>query len=239
MWAGVAASCHSGSKLFSAYSVSCTFLLPILPTLPKRKKKNVETNSCEIAKKSAGKIINRASSLSSQKADLRHETTAWRLVQWAYADEHIRAANVDDGQYAVIRQESTLLGRLIDGVIGSGRGTINGKLNAHVDAFVVDGIVWQALRGRRGDIHHYNRLAQSFERRLPIYQEIVIEPLRFVQKRDERGRPEMLYPLRGRHEPIACILTVEGHSPEDAARMRADHWICWASFCDALQLLCK
>jgi hypothetical protein len=201
----------------TAYCISCSFFLPILPTLPKRKKYKMETTVYENAKNRTGKISSRQSSLSSQKADLRHETSAFALLVWTYADEHVRAAS-DGGDYGHEAKTSTLLGRLIDGVVGSGRGTINGLLEAHEDAMAVDALVW-AWFDQNGSHRAY--LASYLERRVAPPHPDTLERQRRVPRLRANGKPHVIYDHN--RNPVGVLEDVVGYDEKQIAYASYHH----------------
>jgi hypothetical protein len=148
------------------------------------------------------------------KADFRSETTAFQLLIWTYADERVRAASEEwDGDtFGPFISRSTPLGRLVDGVMGSGRGTINGQLYAHEDALQVDALV-AAWCEHRSDEHHY--LAWHFEKRMAPPHPSTLEPERKVPRLRPNGKPHMLYD-HNRH-PIGVVHDLVGHSPKQIA----------------------
>lgn len=124
------------------------------------------------------------------KADLRAEISAFGLLVWTYADQRVRAmadgAEWSDGQ----SRSGTLLGRLIDGIEGTGRGTINGLIEIHEDALAVDALVWAWYEG---DFAHRAYLAAHLERRNTPPHPATLEPLRRVPRLRPNGKPHVIY----------------------------------------------
>ncbi len=148
------------------------------------------------------------------KADLRAEISAFGLLIWTYADERVRAASEEwaGETFGPLVSRSTPLGRLVDGVIGSGRGTINGMLYAHEDAVAVDGAVLAACGGR-SDQHQY--LALHFERRMVPPHPSTLEPERKVPRLRPNGKPHLLYD-HNRHV-IGVVHDLVGYSAKHIA----------------------
>lgn len=146
------------------------------------------------------------------KADMRRETTAFRLLVWTYADERVRAM-ADGAEYGDgLSYGSTVLGRLIDGVEGSGRGTINGLIEIHEDALMVDSLVW-AWYDHRPDYRAY--LATHLERRVPPPHPSTLEPQRRVPRLKPNGKPHILYD-NNRHA-IGVLEDVVGYDAKQMA----------------------
>lgn len=124
-----------------------------------------------------------------KKADLRRETTAWSLLVWTYADERVRAAS-DGGEVGPSTKKSTVLGRLIDGDVGAGAGTINGWLEAHEDALAVDALVWAWYDQ---NVSHRAYLAAHLERRKPPPHPSTLEPQQRVPRLKPNGKPHVVY----------------------------------------------
>lgn len=145
------------------------------------------------------------------KADLRSEITAFRLLVWTYADERVRAANVG-GDLAPQAATSTVLGRLIDGDIGSARGTINGLLDPHQDAWEVNGLV---LAWFDQNSTQYTYLASYLEKRLPPPHPSTLEPLRRIPRLRANGKPYYRYDA-SRHV-IGMVEDEVGHDANQIA----------------------
>ncbi len=161
------------------------------------------------------------------KADLRAETTAFQLLVWTYADERVRAAG-EGGDYGPVAMESTLLGRLIDGVAGVGRGTINGLLEVHDDALAVDGLVWAWFDGNWS---HRAYLASYLERRVAPPHPKTLKPLRRVPRLRANGRPYLLYDLN--RNVVGVVEDVEGCDEKQLAYAGLQHRL----FCGLLGVL--
>lgn len=147
------------------------------------------------------------------KADLRRETTAWRALVWAYADEHVRAATnfprKDEQSYA---SNGLALMRL--GETGIGGGAIHGLLEAHQDAFAIDALVaawfeeWPEWR---------NGVAVYAERRrLPPRPEDLPRFAIVGPERNAKGNPREIWNANGRKDyPFLCPLEVAGWHPAE------------------------
>lgn len=172
-----------------------------------------------ICKSSAmgGKAFLRNSTFPSlPKADLRRDITAWGMLVWAYRDEKAHmATNADAAGLLGPRMAMT---RLEGGKAG---GLINARLDAHEDAVVLDAmaIEWFGWPGR-------DRLVKFAEKGVAPPCAIVVERLRLGPAYDDRGRMVLIYPERGRHEAIACL--VDYHGTEAAkAEAREREWVEW------------
>lgn len=148
------------------------------------------------------------------KADLRAEISAFGLLVWTYADERVRAASEEwaGETHGPFISRSTPLGRLVDGVVGAGRGTINGMLYAHEDAVAVDAAVLAGCGGR-SDCHHY--LAWHLERRLAPPHPSTLQPERRVPRLRPNGKPYLLYDHN--RNVIGEAYDVEGYSAKQIA----------------------
>ena len=143
--------------------------------------------------------------------DFRKETTAWKALVWAYADEHVRAATHCGGE--PVQYCSNGLRMMRVGETGIGRGSINGVLDVHEDAIQIDGLVarwfdqWPAWR---------NMVAVYAERKSPPPRLEQLRPLRVVgPARDDRGKPLFMWDTFGRRDnPIACVVRFEGCTPQ-------------------------
>ena len=150
------------------------------------------------------------------KADLRQEITAWRLLVWAYRDEAVRAAS--NGGPVDASGNGFALQRF--GETGIGGGAINGWLAAHEDALTVDAFVWEWLERSPT---RYLYVARAAEKARPICPAEALPAWRAVPRCRDNGRPELIYPLTGRHEPIGCLIDFEGVPPEARQRHHELH----------------
>ena len=166
------------------------------------------------------------------KADLRRAISPWRALCWAYADECVGVAtNVPDSHHLYCDNglmQTTYGERLA-------RGSINGALDAHEDAFAIDGFVYRACGGREG-LKPYHRIRAAAEKRRIIPAEIEVPSIQCVPKLDDRGRVELILPLRERHldKAIGCMVTYEGYPAEKAEAMRRAHAALYDLFINAM-----
>ncbi|MBS3927695.1 MAG: hypothetical protein KGZ55_03170 [Sphingomonadaceae bacterium] len=146
---------------------------------------------------------------------------------WAYRDEKAHMAT--NGSAGGLPGPHLAQSRLDGGKVG---GLINGRIDAHEDAVLLDAMAveWFGWPGR-------DRLVGFAARNVAPPATISVERLRVVPKLDDRGRMMLVYPERGRHEAIACVLDYIGEWPEKAAR-REREWRDWhvmaVAFLDAL-----
>ena len=92
-----------------------------------------------------------------RKADLRREITAFGLLDWAYRKECVKAAGEQEWT-DILGYAPSSIAKMATGDIGVGHGTINGRLDVHVDALAVDAFV----RKTAGD--HYEMLTLYCEK---------------------------------------------------------------------------
>ncbi len=164
------------------------------------------------------------------KADLRREIKPWRALVWAYADECVGVAtNVPDGHHLYVSNglTQTTYGERM------ARGSINGALDAHEDAFAIDAFVYRACGGREG-VKPYHAIRAAAEQRKIIPAEPAIPALVCRPKLNTRGRPEMLYPLNRNDQPYLCLVAYDGFPPDEADRMRRAHAAFHALFLNVL-----
>lgn len=151
------------------------------------------------------------------RADLRRDISPWAALCWAYADECVGlATNAPDGHHLYVSNGLAQTGygeRMA-------RGSINAALDAHEDAFAIDGFVWEAC-GR--DPSPYNRIKLAAERKRIIPAVLEIEPLRCLPRLNERGRPQVEYPIGGRREAYLCVVTYAGYDQATAQAMARAH----------------
>jgi hypothetical protein len=164
------------------------------------------------------------------KADLRQDITAFRLLVWTYADECVRAAS--DGEADLNGEKTTtVLGRLIDGDEGAGRGSINGLLIPHDDAVVVDGLVWAWLDQDWGKRAYY---ASYLEKRLAPPHPMSLEPERRVPRLRANGKPYVIYDHN--RNRVGVLEDIVGHSAKQIAY--ADQMYClFEGLLDVLQTI--
>ncbi len=138
------------------------------------------------------------------KADLRREITPWRALVWAYADECVGVAtNVPDGHHLYVSNglTQTTYGERM------ARGSINGALDAHEDAFAIDGWLYRACGGKDG-LRPYHAIRAAAERRIPIPERL--PAIRCLPRLNNRGEPQLLYPMGRNDRPYLCLVTYEG-----------------------------
>lgn len=150
----------------------------------------------------------------SKPVDLRREITAWRALVWAYRDENVRAATnsteaarLADTGFAQCSMDS-------DRISG---GLINGHLEAHADAHVIDDLVkaWydDGLKAGR------DALARCAETATPPVPASALPQLRFMPVLDRKGRIEVWSARRGRdYVEYLCPVAVEGYSAAEIQR---------------------
>ena len=149
----------------------------------------METKSYKVENLGGKRLKDGLASPASQKPDLRQEISAFKLLTWTYADERVRAAS-DGGELGPQVQSSTLLGRLMDGVEGTGRGTINGFMEIHDDALSVDALVWAWFDQNWS---HRAYLASYLERRVAPPHPSTLEPERRTPRLRANGKPYVIY----------------------------------------------
>lgn len=155
------------------------------------------------------------------KADLRREITPWRALCWAYADECVGVAtNVPDDHHLFISNglmQTTYGERMA-------RGSINGALDAHEDAFTIDGFLYRACGGREG-LKPYHRLREAAELRKPVPATIEVPAIQCVPRLDSKGRIDLVLPLRETHRDraIACLVSYEGFPADKAEALHRAH----------------
>ncbi len=153
------------------------------------------------------------------KADLRREITPWRALCWAYADECVGVAtNVPDDHHLYLSNglTQTSYGERL------ARGSINGALDAHEDAFTIDGFLYRAC-GLRDGLPPYHAIRAAAEKRAMIPAEIVVPAIQCVPRLNKRGEPQLEYPLNRNDKPYLCVVTYEGYPQDKANEMRRRH----------------
>lgn len=164
------------------------------------------------------------------KADLRREITPWRALCWAYADECVAVAtNVPDDHHLYCQNgmmQTTYGERMA-------RGSINGALDAHEDAFAIDGFLYRACGGREG-LKPYHKIRAAAEKRCAIPAEIDVPAIQCVAKLNSKGKPDLLYPLNRNDRPYLCLVTYEGFPADKAELMRNAHSALFELFTAAL-----
>lgn len=149
--------------------------------------------------------------------DLKRDISAWKALVWAYGDECIRAATHCDGE--TVQYCSNGLRMMRVGETGIGRGTINGLLDAHPDAWAIDNLVanwfdeWP---------HWRNGVAVYAESRRPPPRAEELQPFTIVgPELNAKNRPREIWHTFGRKDyPYLCPLVVEGWPREDIERHR-------------------
>lgn len=147
------------------------------------------------------------------RADLRAEISAWRLLVWAYRDEALRAAtNGSDFAGAATGYAQVNAERV------GPRGSINGLLEAHEDAFAVDAKVSAWFEGV--DRNWRDLLAAYCEKAKAPPSAAELSPMRLVPRLRPNGSLWLEYPVRGRNEPYLCLVDYEGHSEQELRRVQ-------------------
>jgi hypothetical protein len=153
------------------------------------------------------------------KADLRREISPWRALCWAYADECVGVAtNVPDDHHLYCSNglTQTSYGERM------ARGSINGALDSHEDAFTIDGWLYQACGGRDG-LPPYHAIRAAAEKRVIIPAEIEVPAIQCVPVLNKRGEPTELYPFNRNDRPYLCVVGYQGYPAEKAEAMRRHH----------------
>jgi hypothetical protein len=170
------------------------------------------------------------------KADLRREISPWRALCWAYADECVGVAtNVPDDHHLFLSNglTQTTYGERM------ARGSINGALDAHEDAFAIDGWLYRVLGGKDGmgkspRQSPYHRIRLAAEQRKAIPPSIEVPLIQCVPTLNRRGDPVLLYPLNRNDRPYLCVVGYEGYPPEKAEAMRRAHEALYDLFTKAM-----
>lgn len=154
------------------------------------------------------------------KADLRQPTTAWKALVWAYADQHVRMATNNEGRLA---ENGYSQNAYTD--IGHGSGAINGWLDAHEDALLIDVKTREWFSVGR---NFYGSFAMALERRRRPAEARELPPLRAVPVRRGDGSIKEEYIRMGRHDlPAYCLVEWEGFDAMemDRAQMLFDLFV--------------
>lgn len=138
--------------------------------------------------------------------DLRSETTAWKALVWAYADQNVRAATHCGSEPAYYCSNGLAVMRM--GETGIGRGAINGMLEAHPDSWAIDNLVanwfeeWPEWR---------NGVAVYAESRRPPPQAQRLPRFRILGPHlTAKGNPVHIYRDWGaKDHPFLCPLDIE------------------------------
>lgn len=170
------------------------------------------------------------------KADLRQPITAWKALVWAYADEHVRAAG-EEYNYHSVAKETSSTGRLMNMGVVQGRGAINGRLDCHLDALIID----IKLREWLDDVDpgYYPGLAKAVERRRRVPMACELTPLHAVPVRRVNGMIKEEYKRMGRHDRASyCLVEWEGYSAEElsAAQQLYDLFIAFLDVMPSFEL---
>lgn len=166
------------------------------------------------------------------KADLRREISPWGALVWAYADECVGiATNIPDDHHLYVSNGMAQAGygeRMA-------RGSINAALDAHEDAFAIDGFLFRACGGAEG-LKPYHRIREAAQSRKPIPAGLDLPPLRCLPRLDAKGRIDLLMPLNVSHRDraYACLVTYEGYSDEEAGRIARSHALLFDLFTHAM-----
>jgi hypothetical protein len=164
------------------------------------------------------------------KADLRREITPWRALVWAYADECVGVAtNVPDSHhlYCANGLSQTTYGERM------ARGSINGALDAHEDAFAIDGFVYAACGGAAG-LKPYHAIRSAAEKRVIIPAEIEVPDICCLPRLNKRGEPWLEYPIGRNDRPYLCLVTYEGYPADQASMLRKRHALFYDLFQNVL-----
>lgn len=169
------------------------------------------------------------------KADLRAEASAWAVLVWAYADECVRAAGEEYRDSGPVRETSST-GRLMNMGLVQGRGSINGRLDAHADALAIDKKLrlWFDFNP-----NYYAGVAMAAEKRRRVPMGCELPPLRVVPHRRVNGAIKEEYTRMGRHDkPAYCLFDLEGCSGEEmaAAQQVYDLFIAFLDIMPGLKL---
>jgi hypothetical protein len=154
------------------------------------------------------------------KADLRREITPWKALVWAYADECLAAATnglTADVGYALSHPENGWVQTQYEE--RSARGTINGLLPAHEDAFVIDSWLWHVACAR--DPKPYHAIRAAAEKRCPVAPSSDFPDLACGPVFRANGKIAMEYPLGRNDRPYLCLVTYTGYSEDEKRRQQA------------------
>jgi hypothetical protein len=146
----------------------------------------------------------RVSSPASQKMRI----SAWDALVWAYAHENVRAA----GGFLSLKNDY-FQGSGWDSSIEHHTATVRGYLQAHEDAVSIDAFV----KVNSGPHHVYMAIYKAAERRAPVPAKLDLPTQKCVPvmvKRNGELVPKLIYPAKGRKEPILCCLDIVG-VPQD------------------------
>ncbi|MBG1232985.1 hypothetical protein [Aestuariivirga litoralis] len=168
----------------------------------------METTACKTGSKFPPRLPASLASPASQKADLRREITPWGLLVWAYRDECVRAKS--GSQEGSFGHTDFVMARYGEGQ--APRGTINGFLEPHEDALLIDKIMADWFSGIDQGYVHTARHAEKGV--MPVHPD-KLERARLVPVLKPNGKPRMMY-FSG--AAICCELEATGHTPQDIAR---------------------
>lgn len=167
------------------------------------------------------------------RPDIRRPISAWAALVWAYHDELVQAAsNVGAAWYADTGLAQTRLGA--ERVAG---GLINGVLEAHEDAVMIDAKLKAFLAGYGDGLA---LVIAAAERRLSVAPQIRVDRIRAVAKRDRNGEVivKRLRPYRGaRVEAEYCeieYLGVEFAKAEAREQRYREFYALFLAFLDAM-----
>lgn len=165
------------------------------------------------------------------KADLRQPITAWKALVWAYADQHVRMATNNEGRLA-----ENGFSQMGYSDVGHGSGAINGWLDAHEDALLIDvkTRAWFSV-GK----NFYGSFAMAVERRRRPAQACELPPLHAVPVRRVNGTIKEEYIRMGRHDtPAYCLVDWEGCDAAElaAAQMLYDLFVAFLDIMPQLKL---
>lgn len=152
--------------------------------------------------------------------------SAWQLLIWAYYHENVRAR----GGFLSLQNTFSLGGgtsRVIDALDnGDHVATVRGYLQSHADAVAVDNFIVKETSGIDANgkkvlnFPLYYAIAKAGETRTPVPAELDLPTQRCVPvmvKRCGLMVPKMIYPAKGRKEPIACCVDIVGVPAKEIA----------------------
>lgn len=201
--------------------------VPNVPNMPK---------DIEMIEKISGQVQNRPAhnQKPAQQVDLRTDTTAWEALVWAYRAECVRAVGGDSGPGRWISPSYSVF--LAGETSGGGRGAINGHLDCHIDALVIDGLVKATLGGEA--LHQVMKAAG--DGMLPKWQ-LEFEPLRcgpVLRQRKGIWRPHVVYKAHSRM-PDYCPLEWTGVPREQRVKAQQQQMEVWFAFVTLLRDLMR
>ncbi len=167
------------------------------------------------------------------KADLRRDITAWKALVWAYRSECVRAVGEEElAEVGAITRSSILM----HSSSGRHRGTINGRLDCHIDAIAIHSHLLMLL-----DAETALQVMKAAEAGEPPAWHLTLPRKRLVPGLNRKTPYGVIHHLiDGRTRRASyCPLREVGLDEEERVRLQQAQMTVWLDFVHLLRRMCN